>query len=105
MLHALVKNKIHKTIVLLTFLAHSISVACLGLAGFEGSWAGFFVFLLDFPISILYMKESWFYFYLSSIFLGSIWWCFLTLAIFNIVKWAACRVVKLKKSTADKPAS
>ena len=103
--HALVKNRLYKKIVLLIFLIHSIFAACLSLAGFEGSWAGFLIFLLDFPISILYMQQSALYFYLSSIFLGSIWWCFLILSIFNIVKWAACRLGKLKESTADKPAS
>ena len=95
--HALVKNKTHKKIILLVFLMHSIFVAFLGLSGCEGSWAGFFVFLLDFPISLLYIKENVFYFYFSSILLGSIWWCFLILTIFNAAKWAVCRFGKFKK--------
>ena len=105
MLHALVKNRLNRIIILSTFLTHSIFVAYLGSAGFEGSWAGFFVFLLDFPISIFYLKESTLYFYFSSIVLGSAWWCFLILSILNIAKWVAYKFGKLKESTTDKPAS
>ncbi len=56
---------------------------------FEGSWGGFFLFLIDFPISLLsFVCVGWnqFIFFISVV--GSLWWYSLGLIITALIKRA-----------------
>lgn len=53
---------------------------------FEGSWGGFFLFLIDFPVSLLsFLPVGWNQWFFFGV-LGSLWWYVIGLIIVRLAK-------------------
>ncbi len=65
---------------------HCVVVFYIKNQSFEGSWGGFFLFLIDFPVSLLSFVpiglNGWLFFYVF----GSIWWY--GIGFFICKKWS-----------------
>jgi hypothetical protein len=59
--------------------------------GFEGSWGGFFLFVLDFPVSLLSFLPSGWNQWLFFGFVGSLWWYAIGVIITTMLKRNAVR--------------
>ena len=71
---------------LVLLLVHLVIVFVVYRQHFEGSWGGFFLFLIDFPVSLLSFLpigwNQWFFFGV----IGSIWWYLIGILILYFVK-------------------
>lgn len=72
------------------FVAHAVIVLVIMGSNIEGSWGGFFVMVMDLPISLLYMPflriiNQWPIY----IIVGGAWWYFIGILIGKFASW--CR--------------
>jgi hypothetical protein len=66
--------------------AHLAAVIAVYSQHFEGSWGGFFLYVLDFPVSLLALLplgwNQWFFFGV----IGSLWWYVIGGLILRLIK-------------------
>jgi hypothetical protein len=71
---------------LILFAANLAAVVAIYQTHFEGSWGGFFLFVLDFPASLLALLpvgwNPWLFFGV----IGSLWWYLIGAVIFRWIK-------------------
>jgi hypothetical protein len=76
----------------LVFLAlHTVALSVIASQSFEGSWGGFFIYILDMPVSFIYLplvnsqQEQW----LVSALVGGAWWYVIGIVLGRLASWAS----------------
>jgi hypothetical protein len=71
-------------------LLHSLLVAVIASQRYEGSWGGFLIYIIDLPVSLLYLHlvKSTSQQVIASIVLGGIWWYVVGSVLARGVCWA-----------------
>jgi hypothetical protein len=74
---------------LILLAVHLAVVFWINMQNFEGSWGGFLIFLIDFPVSLLSFAFSGYvqFIYFMAV-VGSIWWYAIGLTISTLIKRA-----------------
>jgi hypothetical protein len=74
------------------FLAlHTVALGAMASQSFEGSWGGFFIYILDMPVSLIYLPlvgsqlEQW----VVSALVGGAWWYVLGMVLGRLASWAS----------------
>lgn len=70
---------------MLAFALHSILLLWIFNQHYEGSWGGFFVFVIDFPVSLLFLLPGFGGSWLAMGVIGGIWWYLVAVGIVALV--------------------
>jgi hypothetical protein len=74
---------------IILLVVHLVVIFWITMQEFEGSWGGFLIFLIDFPVSVLSFAFSGYvqFIYFMAV-VGSMWWYLIGLAISTLIKRA-----------------